>query len=426
MERSGLGAKRVGFLITGLAMGTAIAVAAWVDEATALMVGRAHLDLLHTRWPTSPQAMESQLPATCIHDPHGTALCYVFTLHPSGFLLVSGDDRLPPILAYSLDSSPPFQTAEGEQWKAIMRADLQLRLNACPEDALPEVRSRWNRLKTGRVSGSLSESRVEFQQWPEPGSTATGGWVETRWSQGPPYNAMCPIDPVTGSRSLAGCPAVAMAQIVNYHQTTHGVVFTDEDDYLHAYAGRNFWIDDDFKTHGFASFADLSSSLAMLEAQYQAHLPITDHERAALTFACGVAAQQVYTSSASGTFGVDQAVQAYDRFNAWDFILLESDDPTLYDHMALNMRQGFPAHLAVLSSTGSGGHNLVVDGYNTDGFFHLNFGWGGSADGWYLIPDQLPYNLTVMEGAIVDIHMADLIFADGFESGDCQLWSGEP
>lgn len=49
------------------------------------------------------------------------------------------------------------------------------------------------------------------------------------------------------------------------------------------------------------------------------------------------------------------------------------------------------------------GHNLVVDGYNTDNYYHLNFGWGGSYDGWYLIPDEIPYGLTVIEGIIVDI-----------------------
>ena len=45
----------------------------------------------------------------------------------------------------------------------------------------------------------------------------------------------------------------------------------------------------------------------------------------------------------------------------------------------------------------------MVDGYNTDGFYHLNFGWGGSYDGWYLLPDDLPYELTVIEGIIINI-----------------------
>ena len=66
------------------------------------------------------------------------------------------------------------------------------------------------------------------------------------------------------------------------------------------------------------------------------------------------------------------------------------------------MMEARPALLAVVDP-GVAGHNLVTDGYNTDGFYHLNFGWGGSYNGWYLIPDEIPYNLTVFEGVILDI-----------------------
>ncbi len=46
---------------------------------------------------------------------------------------------------------------------------------------------------------------------------------------------------------------------------------------------------------------------------------------------------------------------------------------------------------------------MVVDGYDDEGYFHINFGWGGSNDGWYMLPEELPYELTVLEGLIVDI-----------------------
>jgi hypothetical protein len=46
---------------------------------------------------------------------------------------------------------------------------------------------------------------------------------------------------------------------------------------------------------------------------------------------------------------------------------------------------------------------MVVDGYNTGGYYHINFGWGGSYDSWYLLPNELPLELTVIEGVIVDI-----------------------
>jgi hypothetical protein len=71
--------------------------------------------------------------------------------------------------------------------------------------------------------------------------------------------------------------------------------------------------------------------------------------------------------------------------------------------MKNNIKDGIPAHYAILSSTGQGGHNVVVDGYNTENYYHVNFGWGGNYNAWYLLPQELPYNLTITEGVIVDI-----------------------
>ncbi len=55
-------------------------------------------------------------------------------------------------------------------------------------------------------------------------ATTYDGLLETQWSQNAPYNNFCPIDLGSGVRSVAGCPAIAMAQIVNYHQTIKNTV----------------------------------------------------------------------------------------------------------------------------------------------------------------------------------------------------------
>jgi hypothetical protein len=61
--------------------------------------------------------------------------------------------------------------------------------------------------------------------------------------------------------------------------------------------------------------------------------------------------------------------------------------------------------LAVENPQGTAGHNVVVDGYRAeDGKFHLNFGYGGSLDNWYDIPDpNFYYGLTKLEGIILNI-----------------------
>ena len=351
----------------------------------------------------------------------GRPLLTVFELEPFGFVVVSGDTDLPPVIAYSFDAGLPDRQPEEDLLFDLLRADLRLRLEGVPElpgAVVAEHQDAWRRLLGPRPP---EPDRRGFQQWPPAGTTSTGGWLETNWRQSSPYNDQCPLDPVAGGRSVAGCPAVAIAMVLNYHGTTNDTVFDDSDDYYHSYAGRSYWIDDDWAAQDFPSFPVLSASLADLEQRYRAGLPATDADAAALVFASGVAATQVYTATISGTFGVDQAVDAYLKFGASGLSLVLGTDPDVYLRLADNMQRALPAHLAVLDPAGSAGHNLVVDGFNSDDYFHLNFGWGGSANGWYLLPDQIPYNLTVVDGVVLDITLP--LFRDGFETGDTQRWS---
>ena len=244
---------------------------------------------------------------------------------------------------------------------------------------------------------------IRFEQWPPEGTTPTGGWLLETWNQSSPYNNLVPLDPVTGTRSLAGCPSIAMASILNYHRTSHRVSFDNEDDYYHNYAGRTYWIDDDHEEHDFLSFPEMNENLETLENHYLNQQPVTTEDKATLIFACGVAATQVYTSGGSGTFGVDQAYEAFQKFNFADAQLIYDSDPDFYDLINDNIMDALPVHFASVTPEWDSGHNFVVDGYNTDEFYHINFGWGGSYNGWYLLPDEIPYGLTVVEGAIVDI-----------------------
>jgi len=193
-----------------------------------------------------------------------------------------------------------------------------------------------------------------------------------------------------------------MAQILNYHKTINGISFNDSDDYYHNYI-HQYVIDDDHKKYDFPSFPELNGYLSTLSSHYENSVPITDNDRAALVFACGVAAKQVYTSEVSGTFGVNQAYQAYLRFGIDGIELLNESNQDLYARLRMNMVDALPAHLAVVTPDWNSGHNVVVDGYNTDDYYHLNFGWDGAYNGWYMLPDDMPYGLTVVEGVIVDI-----------------------
>jgi len=339
---------------------------------------------------------------------NGRALFHVFYLEPKGYVVTSANFSLPPVIAYSFNSNFP----EGQNaLMDMLRSDISLRLkniHNLPSHVIEGRKLMWK----GMLNGNAATAN--FEQWPPEGTTSTGGWLETKWSQDSPYNNFCPLD--NGERSVAGCPAVAMAQILNYHETINGISFDDSDDYYHNYGSNIYRIDDDHEKYGFPSFPELNEYLATLSSHYENNIPITDNDKAAIVFACGVAAKQVYSSEVSGTFGVNQAYQAYLRFGIDDIELINDSDTGLYGRLRMNMVDALPAHLAVVTPEWDAGHNLVVDGYNTDDYYHLNFGWGGSLDGWYLLPDDIPYGLTVIEGIIVDImaeHSGSDIYCDG-------------
>ena len=245
-------------------------------------------------------------------------------------------------------------------------------------------------------------------------SLRSEGLLNSSWDQEYPYNQLCPRDPVNGnSYSLAGCPAIAMGQIINYLRTTQNTRFSDNDDYAHNYAGRNYNIDDDWASMQFPSFPQLNDLLDSVDATFQRGEELSDLQAAALVFACGTACTQIYTSQASGTFAVDQAFAAYQRFGFTDCQLFREADSVMYATLISNLQAGYPAHLAVENPAGTVGHNVVVDGYRPeDGKFHINFGYGGSLDNWYYIPDpDFYYGMTKVEGIIVNIIPTQTPFA---------------
>ena len=241
-------------------------------------------------------------------------------------------------------------------------------------------------------------------------SLRADGFLGSHWTQDVPYNLLCPRDPLNGnSYSCAGCPAVAMGQIIDYLRTTQGTRFDDHDDYYHNYAGRNYTIDDDWEALQFPSFPLLNEMLDSVDATFLRGERLYGELAAALVFACGTALTQVYTSEGSGTFYVDQAFEAYQRFGFTDCVLFRDPDSIMYATLISNLQAGYPAHLAVENPEGTVGHNVVVDGYReSDGKFHINFGYGGSLDNWYDIPDPNFFaGLTKVEGIILNIFPKD-------------------
>ncbi len=343
-----------------------------------------------------------------IYNDDEEIILYQADLLPVGYILLQTDFSLEPVLAYSFNSNLD------EVFLHLFKLDAQERLNHLAEYKSLNFNQNfeeWNDLIDFKT-------KKFYEQWPPEGTTTTGGWLETNWHQGSPYNNMCPFDNVANMRSVAGCPAIAAAMILNFNKKLNGTIFTDDDDYYHGYLGNNYNIDDDYSLYKFPCFDSLNVILDTIQHMYDSESELTNYEKAGLVFACGTAARQVYNSQGSGTFGVNQAFELYEKFEFDDALLYTSLSAEMYDTLIYNMKHALPAHLAVVDEAWQYGHNVVVDGYNTDNFFHINFGWGGSNNGWWNIPDNnFPYNMNVLEGIIVNINYEEQI-VDVYENQD--------
>jgi hypothetical protein len=218
----------------------------------------------------------------------------ILKFSPSGFMIVSASQKVTPILGYASTGSCDLPVAEKQIFLDYLRKDIQHRIEAW-ERMTPQGQERvaasWDRFLSEITDSS------GFQQWPPEGTTATQGWISTNWTQTAPYNALCPMDLNAGARSVVGCPATAMAQILNFHKKIHNTRLDDGDDYFHSYgAGNSYWIDNDYLSRDFPCFDSLNLYLEDMEEIWLNSGIFTNKLKAALSFACGVTARQVYSA----------------------------------------------------------------------------------------------------------------------------------
>lgn len=289
-------------------------------------------------------------------------LFYVFN-RDAGFVIVSADDRAPEILGYS-DAGPFDVDSLPDNFRYLLNsyaAELES-LAAAPEAiALPAKAVERSTQATGKSVAPLLGSIL--------------------WDQGDPYNRQCPVMS-DGGRSVVGCVATAMAQIMGYHQwpekgtgtipgyttQSQGLVIDEENI-------ENTYYDWDHITPVYTSES-------------------TDEERnavATLMYHCGISVGMDYGYE-SGAFSQDvpEALTTYFGYNRnmkllnrlyytkaeWDSIIrheLDEKRPVYYS-----------------GASAQGGHAFVCDGYDINGLFHINWGWSGLSNGYFMLSNLTP------------------------------------
>lgn len=286
-----------------------------------------------------------------------------------GFTVVSGDDRLPEVVGYS-DKGTYDEENLPSNYVGFMKAYEEM----------------VGQLDNGdsRASASIAEAKaLRSSGYQQPAVAPLLGNIQ--WNQMIPYNNMCPMYNST-NRSVTGCVATAMAQVMMYYQYPK-TLQTD----IPAYVTKKYGI-----AIGRINKGEIYDWDNMLP-QYASYEPLnyTDAQAAAvakLLYHCGVACEMDYgpSSGANVTPAILSTYFGYDSDLMQD---LNRDVFTLAEWSQI-MDKELTAKRPILYSgqSSDGGHEFVCDGTDGNGLYHINWGWGGYQDGYFdvtiLNPDK--------------------------------------
>ena len=289
---------------------------------------------------------------------------YVFNNPDGGWVIIAADDRITPVLAYSESGSFDCD--------ADMPDNLSSWINEVSQ-TVNAVRGS-DEVASARVSAAWSVLRGSGT-----GPEGTKKEIETaKWDQGDPYNILCPI--VTGEtkRSVTGCIATAMAIVMRHNKwpekgkNTIGGYTTSR-----FYKVSSYSIDDRVYDWSKMPLTDGAQTGWTAEQKQQV---------AQLNYDCGVMVKMDYSSKESYAKFFDVPVAMQEHMSYSDKILLVVRASYPVDEWFSIIKNEIDANRVVIySATGTvGGHAMVCDGYDTDGCkLHMNWGWGGSANGYY-------------------------------------------
>ena len=284
-----------------------------------------------------------------------TPAVFVFNSTDEGFVLVSAEDNARAVLGYSDEGTfDANNIPENMQFWLKMYAD--------------EMRS----------ATEAKDERREAEEESYPTINPILG--ETVWGQGEPFNNKCPQ--INGERTVTGCVATAMSQIMYAHKyPTKGT-------------GSHSYTTETKKLKVSANFSYTTYDWANMIPDYNKSYTSTQADAVAtLMFHAGVAADMDYTVEGSAAFSSPAlaAMTEYFGYNKAINVLPKDfmKEEDLLQVIATDLQAGRPVYVSG-STVNQEGHAFVCDGMKSDGYLHINWGWYGIADGYFALSALAP------------------------------------
>lgn len=369
--------KKFWMVLTAMVL-TMTALARPVDPAQARRVAEVYLQSRGMKHTAALVDMSGETPFSEF---------YVFAAPQGGFILVSGDDCVIPVLGYSTTT-------------VFLTKDIPDHIRGWYDAYEHEIR----RIRAIVAEGRCQKSEEVAQQWqllqagemvPEP-LTAVSPLLTTMWDQSPYYNNLCPYHSASDERSVTGCVATATAQVMKYYNhpaTGYGSHTYTSDRTIN---GVNYNFPDLTADFGSTTYqwSLMPNSLSGTSSSAQVNAVAT------LMYHIGVADEMSYSPVASGAhnYNTNGTISRSSQTSLMKFFKYRPDMAPLaradYNDAAYAalLRAEIDQQRPVLysGSNVSAGHSFVFDGYDNSGNIHVNWGWGGYHDGYFAMGSLNP------------------------------------
>ncbi|MDY0344101.1 MAG: C10 family peptidase [Lentimicrobium sp.] len=291
----------------------------------------------------------------------GVTTYYTFSFNAGGFVMVAADDASIPVLGYSHEGNFDGElNPSAKAWFDGYSNEISSIASSRMSNA--ETRVKWDNILNNNMEREIMDVTP---------------LITTTWDQGCYYNALCPVEPGAGygscGRAWTGCVATTMAVIMKYHQwPVNGIGYHT---YTHPTYGEQT-----------ADFSSVTYDYAAMPNKVTS----ANAAVATLMYHCGVSVNMNYAADGSGAFSEDVPFAMINYFNYAPSTEMKAKDnyPVMADWYALlrtELDASRPLYYAG-SSSASGGHAWICDGYRlSDDKFHFDWGWSGSANGYFAI-----------------------------------------
>ena len=304
-----------------------------------------------------------------------------------GFVVMAADDCVRPILGYSLtDKFDAKDMPENLRWWLQGYSDEIQSAIDNKTRATSETSKMWKDL----IEGNYKAGKATMVVAP---------LIQTKWNQNKYYNDLCPaVSDGPNGHAYTGCIATAMAQIMKYWSYPSTGIGS------HSYTWNGQILNADFG----ATTYDWNNMLDYYEYYYEngtdpyAQWPSEPSAEeiaavATLMYHCGVSVEMEYGGSSTGGSGaptlyVADALKTYFNYKNTAHYEQKSSNSTInytdaewITMLKADLNANRPIQYGGLDPNGNGGHAFVCDGYNSDDYFHFNWGWAGRYNGYFSI-----------------------------------------